>query len=55
MTAETLSDNVAGVLRPLLGADTEVDNLRALTGGASRTTWAFDAVTRAPRRGLLPV
>ncbi|GAA2808873.1 phosphotransferase family protein [Mycolicibacterium pallens] len=53
MTAETLSDNVAGVLRPLLGADTEVDNLRALTGGASRTTWAFDAVTGAQRRALI--
>ncbi len=53
MTAQTLSDNVAGVLRPLLGADTEVDNLRALTGGASRTTWAFDAVTGAQRRALI--
>ena len=27
--------------------DVTVENLRALTGGASRTTWAFDAVTDA--------
>ncbi|WP_307789320.1 phosphotransferase family protein [Mycolicibacterium baixiangningiae] len=32
------------VLRPLLG-DVTVENLTTLTGGASRTTWAFDAVT----------
>ena len=38
---------------PLLGADTGVDNLRALTGGASRTTWAFDAVTGPDRRALI--
>ena len=33
------------VLRPALGDGVVVENLRALTGGASRTTWAFDAVT----------
>ncbi|GAY15488.1 phosphotransferase family protein [Mycobacterium sp. shizuoka-1] len=53
MTAETLSDDLAQVLRPLLGAATEIDNLRALTGGASRTTWAFDAVTGSTRRPLI--
>jgi aminoglycoside phosphotransferase (APT) family kinase protein len=40
------------VLRPLLGDDVVVENLRALTGGASRTTWAFDAVT-VQRRALI--
>jgi aminoglycoside phosphotransferase (APT) family kinase protein len=34
---------VSGVLAPVLGAVT-VENLRGLTGGASRATWAFDAV-----------
>ena len=35
----------ARVLTAAVGAYAAVDNLRALTGGASRTTWAFDAVT----------
>jgi aminoglycoside phosphotransferase (APT) family kinase protein len=29
----------------MLGDEVTVENLNALTGGASRTTWAFDAVT----------
>ncbi|MGV0646575.1 phosphotransferase family protein [Mycolicibacterium sp. XJ879] len=33
------------VLQPVLGTDVVVENLHRLTGGASRTTWAFDAVT----------
>ncbi len=41
------------VLTSALGADVTVDNLRALTGGASRTTWAFDAGTGADRRSLI--
>ncbi|ORB50427.1 phosphotransferase family protein [Mycolicibacterium rhodesiae] len=53
MTAETLAADLADVLRPLLGPQTDVDNLRALTGGASRTTWAFDAVTGSQRRALI--
>lgn len=53
MDTEKLSADVAGVLRPLLGPSTEVDRLRALTGGASRTTWAFDAVTGSHRRALI--
>jgi aminoglycoside phosphotransferase (APT) family kinase protein len=40
------------VLRPALGA-VRVDDLRVLTGGASRTTWAFDAVTDAGPRKLI--
>lgn len=48
-----LAIKLAGVLSAALGADTAVENLRALTGGASRTTWAFDAVTGAQRRALI--
>jgi aminoglycoside phosphotransferase (APT) family kinase protein len=39
-----VKDQLAAVLRPALGDGVVVENLRALTGGASRTTWAFDAV-----------
>ncbi|HXO50931.1 MAG TPA: phosphotransferase family protein, partial [Mycobacterium sp.] len=39
------------VLQPVLG-DTSIENLHALTGGASRTTWAFDAVGDGTRRAL---
>ncbi|GFG50449.1 acyl-CoA dehydrogenase [Mycolicibacterium agri] len=38
-----MKDALAEVLRPVIG-DVTVENLSALTGGASRTTWAFDAV-----------
>ncbi|MCV7329531.1 phosphotransferase family protein [Mycobacterium cookii] len=41
------------MLQPILGAGTAVENLRALTGGASRTTWAFEAVTGGQRRSLI--
>ena len=37
----------------MLGENTEVLNLRALTGGASRTTWAFEAVTGTQHRALI--
>ncbi|SEH89621.1 Predicted kinase, aminoglycoside phosphotransferase (APT) family [Mycolicibacterium rutilum] len=47
-----LADALTGVLRPVLGDTIAVENLRALTGGASRTTWAFDAVTDS-RRALI--
>lgn len=49
---EELSAALAQVLAPVLGGDVAIDNLQALTGGASRTTWAFDAVTTA-RRALI--
>ncbi len=48
-----LAPKLARVVAPTLGADVAVENLRALTGGASRTTWAFDAVTPARRRSLI--
>ena len=40
------------LLEPTLG-DLRVENLRVLTGGASRATWAFDAVTDAGVRPLI--
>jgi aminoglycoside phosphotransferase (APT) family kinase protein len=41
-----------GVLKPELG-EVRVENLRVLTGGASRATWAFDASTEAGARELI--
>jgi aminoglycoside phosphotransferase (APT) family kinase protein len=52
VTPETLAPALATVLEPALG-DVEVANLRILTGGASRATWAFDAVTSSGRRALI--
>lgn len=49
MTADQLADRLADVLAPALGP-VAVEDLRALTGGASRVTWAFDAVTDAHQR-----
>jgi len=49
----SLQDGLAAVLGPLLRGDVTIDNLRALTGGASRTTWAFDAITPDARRSLI--
>jgi aminoglycoside phosphotransferase (APT) family kinase protein len=40
------------VLEPSLGT-VRVDDLRVLTGGASRATWAFEAVTDAGSRDLI--
>ncbi|WP_165618315.1 phosphotransferase, partial [Mycobacterium talmoniae] len=52
MTPDALSTRLPAVLAPALGPVTIAD-LRALTGGASRTTWAFDAVTDHGRRALI--
>ncbi len=46
-----MKQQLEAVLQPVLGHVT-VENLRALTGGASRTTWAFDAVD-THRRALI--
>jgi aminoglycoside phosphotransferase (APT) family kinase protein len=46
-----VKEQLEAVLQPVLG-DVSVEHLRALTGGASRTTWAFDAVTDQ-RRALI--
>jgi aminoglycoside phosphotransferase (APT) family kinase protein len=45
--SEALAAALATVLQPVLGGKVTVENLRALTGGASRTTWAFDARLQA--------
>jgi aminoglycoside phosphotransferase (APT) family kinase protein len=50
---QPLLDRLPAVLRPVLGVEVAVENLRALTGGASRSTWAFDAVTGGDRRALI--
>jgi aminoglycoside phosphotransferase (APT) family kinase protein len=51
--AEALAPRLVDVLERALGTGTAVENLHTLTGGASRTTWAFDAVTGAQRRSLI--
>jgi len=52
--ATRLAGKLAAVLAPALGADSVgIEHLRALTGGASRATWAFDAVTGEQRRSLI--
>jgi aminoglycoside phosphotransferase (APT) family kinase protein len=48
-----VKEQLEAVLRPVLGDRVSVENLRALTGGASRTTWAFDAVTDGTSRALI--
>lgn len=48
-----LSAALARVVGAELGADVTIENLRALTGGASRSTWAFDAVAPDGRRSLI--
>jgi len=48
-----VKDQLEAVLRTELGDGVVVENLRALTGGASRTTWAFDAVTDERRPLIL--
>lgn len=53
MTADQLADRLADVLTPVMGP-VAVEGLRALTGGASRITWAFDAVAdNQERRSLI--
>ncbi|WP_231395857.1 phosphotransferase family protein [Mycobacterium sp. URHD0025] len=52
MTA-ALATGLTSVLAPALGAGVAIENLRELTGGASRTTWSFDAVADSARRPLI--
>lgn len=49
----TLTDDLAALLRKVSGTPVAVENLRPLTGGASRTTWAFDSVTDSGSRSLI--
>lgn len=50
---DSLGARLAEVLRPALGDDVLVENIQLLTGGASRTTRSFDAVTDQGRRVLI--
>ena len=52
MTPEELGPALVAVLEPVLGP-ARIEDLRVLTGGASRATWAFDAVTDAGPRALI--
>jgi aminoglycoside phosphotransferase (APT) family kinase protein len=47
------TEELAAGLAKVLGGDVVVENLRPLTGGASRTTWAFDAVADERRPLIL--
>jgi aminoglycoside phosphotransferase (APT) family kinase protein len=47
-----VKQQLAEVLRPVVG-EVIIENLTTLTGGASRTTWAFDAVGDDGRRPLI--
>jgi aminoglycoside phosphotransferase (APT) family kinase protein len=51
--ADELAPRLAAMLEPALGSGTAIEDLRTLTGGASRTTWAFDASTGGQRRSLI--
>ncbi|WP_414686999.1 phosphotransferase family protein [Mycobacterium sp.] len=51
--ADELAPRLAAVLEPALGPGTAIEDLRTLTGGASRTTWAFNATTGEQRRALI--
>ncbi|OBK14418.1 acyl-CoA dehydrogenase [Mycobacterium asiaticum] len=48
-----MAADLGSLLGSVLKTQVTIDNLRALTGGASRTTWAFDAVTDGVRRSLI--
>lgn len=48
-----MDDRLAAVLMPTLGARVSIENLTRLTGGASRSTWAFEAVTDQTRIPLI--
>jgi aminoglycoside phosphotransferase (APT) family kinase protein len=47
------ADRLEKVLAPIVGAGVTIDNLRALTGGASSGMWAFDARTKDATRPLI--
>jgi len=49
----SLQDSLPALLGPILGTGLTVESLHALTGGASRSTWAFGAVTDDARRALI--
>lgn len=48
-----MNEALTTVLEPIIGTGVVVENLRILTGGASRATWSFDAVLGERRRTLI--
>jgi aminoglycoside phosphotransferase (APT) family kinase protein len=52
VNADDLALALGVVLKPSLG-DVRIDDLRVLTGGASRATWAFNATNDAGSRELI--
>jgi aminoglycoside phosphotransferase (APT) family kinase protein len=50
---DQLADDLTRVLAPILGAATVVRDVHLLTGGASRTTFSFEAITGEHRRRLI--
>jgi aminoglycoside phosphotransferase (APT) family kinase protein len=53
VTPDELRPALTAVLNPVLGDSVAIEELRVLTGGASRTTWAFTAVTESGPRPLI--
>ena len=51
--SDPLERKLAAVLAPQLGDDVTVENLHMLTGGASRITYSFEAVSGPDRRRLI--
>lgn len=47
-----MKQQLAEILRPVIG-EVSIENLTTLTGGASRTTWAFDAIGKDGRQALI--
>ncbi|WP_421841452.1 phosphotransferase family protein [Mycobacterium sp.] len=50
---QRLLDILPAALRPVLRGKVAIENLRLLTGGASRSTWAFNAVVGGTRHSLI--
>ena len=50
MPGEDLSHALAQALDPLVGGGLSIEDLRRLSGGASRETWSFDAVSASGER-----
>src|SRR5438046_9102997 len=44
MAEQELASALRAVLEPVMGSPVGIENLRSLSGGASRGSWSFDAV-----------
>lgn len=53
VSAGLLKERLPPIVASTLGHDVTVENLRVLTGGASRSTWAFDSCSAGERRRLI--